>query len=77
MSFIMALFTWLTYMNHNPSKFTLKMVCNLPQSQAKAGDPMKRTPKLFRIAQTLSRIAHEYGIAVVVTNQGQTGGIYH
>ena len=46
-------------------------------SQGRAGDPMKRTPMLFRIAQTLARIAHEYGIAVVVTNQGQTYNISH
>ena len=30
---------------------------------------MKRTPKLFRIAQILGRIAHEHRIAVVLTNQ--------
>lgn len=37
-----------------------------------AADFKKRTPKLYRIAQILGRIAHEYGIAVVLTNQMTT-----
>ena len=49
--------------DETPCTFILKNV------QAVAGDYKKRTPKLFRIAQILGRIAHEYGIAVVLTNQ--------